>query len=93
MLRIDGALSNWHKTGCDYLRVTPKHGYATVDIFMPEETWQGGDRIRISGYLDKYTRTGFQMMLERVLRKNITIDSEALTKDFEASMLEFEQMT
>ncbi len=66
-----------------------KQGYATVDIFMKEEVWQEDDGTQISKYLDQYTRIGFAMMLERVVKKKINIDALELSKDFEAAMEEF----
>jgi hypothetical protein len=89
VLRIDGDIGYWKKTGCDYLRVTPKHGYATVDIFMSEEIWRDGDGGKIRDYLAEHAETGFNMMLNRVKQKKIPLDAELLTSDFERAIGEF----
>src|SRR5690242_3405491 len=46
VLRIDGTIWHWEKSGCDNLRAK-KNGEATIDIFMPLDVWKGGDKQRI----------------------------------------------
>jgi hypothetical protein len=54
---------------------------------MPEEIWHRADATTIKNYLNEHTRTGFQLMLGRVLKKKI--DAEQLGVDFATAIVEF----
>jgi hypothetical protein len=89
VLRIDGALWHWRKTGCGNLRVSPKLGYCAIDIFMPVEVWEDPRASRIPSYLHHYTEEGFEKMMARVASKKITIACDEFCIDFGRAMAAF----
>lgn len=89
VLRIDGKISQWQKIGCDYLRVSPKRGCATVDIFMPMDVWEDHRSSQIPSFLRHYIEEGFMQIMERVASKKIAIKTEELYSDFGRAMAAF----
>lgn len=87
VLRIDGSIWHWEKSGCDHLRVK-RSGEATVDIFMPISVWQAGASA-IQAYLYEHTLHGFKLMYEKMAQKGILLNTEALSADFEAALDDF----
>jgi len=92
VLRVDGEIDHWEKTGCDNLRVTKK-GDATIDIFMPIEAWQRKSYEDIRDFLAAHARDGFAQMLKGLLKKGFAFESAKLVADFELAMLRFESTT
>ncbi len=86
VLRIDGEILRWQKTGCDHLRVSPKRGYATVDIFMPIDVWEDHRPSRIPSFLRQHVEEGFAQIMERIASKKIAIRTEELYSDFRKAM-------
>lgn len=90
VLRIDGSIHHWEKQGCDYLRLQKKSGYATVDVFMPLEVWQGADDKKLKEFFVTQFSEGFRLMLERTLKAGIAIDDKKLRADFNLAIEEFQ---
>lgn len=88
ILRIDGALWHWDKSGCSNLRANKK-GEASVDIYMPVDIWKPGDKERIKHFLITETKNGFYMMIDKLTKLNISFNAELLIQDFNQAMDSF----
>lgn len=87
VLRIDGAISYWEKSGCDKLRGR-RSGEATIDVYMPIPVWKAGP-LSIQKYLEVEIRNGFFLMLEKLIKLGVVLDKDNLIADFEVAMAEF----
>jgi hypothetical protein len=88
VLRIDGAIWHWEKSGCDNLRVK-KSGEATIDIYMPIEIWTQSNNKLIQQFLLDEIKNGFSLMIERLVFKGVPFEKESLIADFESAMSSF----
>lgn len=84
VLRIDGAIWHWGKSGCDNLQ-GKKRGEATVDIFMPMNIWQQGED-EIRDFLVKETSKGFILMLDKLLSLGVSFNQDELASDFDSAI-------
>ena len=89
VLRIDGSIWHWEKYGCDHLRLQKKSGYATVDVFMPIEVWQGEDDKKLKVFFVTQFSEGFGLMLAKILKTGIEINDKKLTADFNSAIKDF----
>jgi hypothetical protein len=81
VLRIDGALWFWNREGVDNVRVSPKTGVATADIFVPKAIWQAGDPAALRQYLAENVTTAYERIIERMVSKRLECDQERLRED------------
>jgi hypothetical protein len=88
VLRIDGTIWHWEKSGCDNLRVK-KSGEATIDIFMPIDIWTQANNSLIQQFLFEEIKKGFSLMIERLVSKGIMFEKDNLITDFESAMASF----
>lgn len=89
VLRIDGDVYFWNKTGFDFVYVRPKQGYATADIFVPREIWETRDTKHIRHYLAQHLRGALEIILSRMTKKQMAVERERLLADFDSALRVF----
>ncbi|MFI0848631.1 hypothetical protein [Mesorhizobium sp. IMUNJ 23232] len=74
VLRIDGDISYWNKSGPDNVRFYKKQKEITLDLFMPRSAWDGAEGAQIESFLKDVTRRGFELVISRLRKENILTD-------------------
>jgi hypothetical protein len=74
VLRIDGDISYWNKSGPGYLRLYKKRKEVTLDLFMPRSAWEGVTGPQIEAFLKDIIRQGFEMVIARLKKEKILKD-------------------
>lgn len=88
VLRIDGRLWHWKKSGCANLRVT-KDGDISIDVFMPKGTWQESDGRSIRAFLATETSNAARMAIERLKEKRVDFRASEFESDVMSAIAEF----
>ena len=83
ILRIDGSVQSWGKSGVENGRLQKKAGYATVDIFMPQDVWKSGDRPTILRFLATGVRDAVADIVQRASRAKVPLQADQLIRDVE----------
>lgn len=90
VLRIDGAVQSWRKSGVDHVRLQRKAKYATADIFVPSEVWNGPGR---SGRLRRFLATQIVLAAEQIASRaekaGDSIDALRFTDDVRKAVKKF----
>ncbi len=81
ILRIDGAIDAWGKTGVEGVAVRSKLGYATADIYVPREAWASHDAAAFRRFLAEQVRCAISAIADRAHDRRIDIDRESLERD------------
>jgi hypothetical protein len=89
VLRIDGDMWYWKKSGFDNVFVRPKQSCATADIFVPREIWEPRDAKKIREYLATHLRGALEVILTRMLRSKISVERERLLSDINVALHDF----
>lgn len=81
VLRIDGSVLHWGKSGADNAAFQRKGTFATADIFVPVSAWSGCDaanfrKVLVAGVVD-----AIEMLAELSERKKIDIAIDRLRRD------------
>jgi hypothetical protein len=89
VLRIDGSIWHWEKTGPEGARIQKKSGYATVDIYMPKSAWDGKDPSSIREFLATETANAVALIADRAYEAGVPLDRQHLASDIDAVMRAF----
>ncbi len=89
ILRIDGDITHWDLEGCKYLRRSFKERYITIDIFVPQERWQGKTSREIRQYFADGVREALSLCIKRLKKDKTPVDGERLMSDFEKAAAEY----
>ena len=81
ILRIDGALDAWGKTGVAGVAVRSKLGYATADIYVPREAWASHDAQAFRRFLAEQVRFAITAIAERAKERRVDLARERLEQD------------
>lgn len=88
VLRIDGKIWHWEKSGCENLKIK-KAGLASIDIFMPITVWQNRTPKEIMLFIKNEITIGFFLILEKLKARKIEFDEINLIRDFETAINEW----
>lgn len=89
VLRIDGSVQAWGKSGADNAAFQRKGTFATVDIFVPVSAWSSRDATKIRQVLVSGVVGAIEMLAELSERKKIDIAIDRLRQDIGDVALEF----
>jgi hypothetical protein len=89
VLRIDGSVQAWKKSGVDFTRVQKSAGYATADIFLPVEVWKDAPALAICRFLGEQCIAAIRSMVERATKVKVPVDGEKLLADVNRAVEEF----
>ena len=81
VLRIDGSVQAWGKSGADNSAFQRKGTFATADIFVPVSAWSGRDAANIRKVLAAGVVDAIETLAELAERKKIDIAIESLRRD------------
>ena len=80
VLRIDGSVHSWQKSGVDHVRLQRKSKYATADIFVPRSAWASG-----TDYFRSFLASGVEAAIEAIVVRarasKCHINSDQLIRD------------
>lgn len=88
VLRIDGRIWHWEKSGCANLRVTKK-GDVSIDIFMPKTVWHKTGSRGIRDFLAVEALNAAQMTIGRLKQKKLAFKASEFEADFASAIAEF----
>lgn len=80
VLRIDGSVQAWKKSGAENIFFWKKRAYATADIFVPIEVWSNGDASGIRRFLLEEVMSAIRLVVERVNRKGVALEMKAFER-------------
>lgn len=90
VLRIDGSIQAWHRTGVDAVVIRNRRYIATADIYVPRKAW---DREDDGTYFRKFLATGVKAAIDAIVRsavkKKVDIQHEALLRDLDDAITAF----
>lgn len=80
VVRIDGSVQSWEKTGVDNVRLQRKSKYATADIYVPRSAWDAGPG-PFRSFLASSIETAMEKIVGRAEKANDHVESERLLGD------------
>jgi len=89
VLRIDGKLDSWGKSGVEAVFLRQKAGYATADIYVPREAWANDDPRVFRVFLASMVQEAVAKVVERFSDRGVPIAGRELLADVEAAAQEF----
>lgn len=81
VLRVDGDIWHWNRSGCDRMRRSIKDRYITIDIYVPKERWDGVSDIEVRRYLVATAEEALQKMLDKLRRDKAPVEEDRLMTD------------
>lgn len=89
VLRIDGSVHAWGKSGAENAALLRKNAFATVDIFVPITEWADRDAAHIRKILAEGLMDAIEAIAKFAEGKQVNIDIHALRRDVGAATREF----
>lgn len=89
VLRIDGSVQSWGKSGAENAAFRQKNTYATVDIYVPISEWSDHNAAHIRKVLASGVIDAIERLVELAQRKKIDIEINDLRRDVGAAAKEF----
>jgi hypothetical protein len=89
VLRIDGSVQAWGKSGAENAAFRRKNTFATADIFVTVNEWSGRDAAHIRKVLATGVMDAIETLAELAERKKIDIAIDSLRRDVGAAEREF----
>ncbi len=78
VLRVDGSVQAWGKTGIGNISLQKKKRFVTGDIFVPADVWSTGDAVSIRRFLMDQVTYAIRLVVEYVNQEGISLDGESL---------------
>lgn len=89
VLRIDGSVQRWGKSGVDNVRLFQKAEYATADVFVPSNVWEKQDVTELRQFLAFGVRSAVADIAQRAAKKKVRVSLELLTSDIDRAVHRF----
>jgi len=89
VLRIDGSVQSWGKSGAENAAFRQKNTFATVDIYVPISEWSGHDAAHVRKVLVTGVIDAVEKLVELAQRKKIDIAINDFRRDVDAAAKEF----
>ncbi|MDZ7653985.1 MAG: hypothetical protein U5L03_16210 [Burkholderiaceae bacterium] len=80
VVRIDGSVQSWEKSGVDNVRLQRKSKHATADVFVPQGVWAAGPG-PFRSFLAENIVAAIETIIDRAKKAKDQIDSEHLIAD------------
>ena len=89
ILRIDGSVQAWGKSGVENVVLNRRHRYATADIFVPRDVWSGADATVFRRFLAAQVRAAIDAIASRASRRKVELTIDALRRDVDSAIREW----
>lgn len=89
VLRIDGSVQSWGKSGVEVVELQEKNTVATADIFVPREVWDTEDPAKFRCFLAKELRNAVVGISVRAREQKIPMETDRLNADIETAIEKF----
>lgn len=89
VLRIDGSVQAWEKSGVDFVKLRPAKGDATADIFVPQSAWAGAEGMSIRRFFAAGVDQALREIVKRAQQRKLPVDEESLFADVERALAKF----
>lgn len=86
VLRIDGSVQSWHKSGVENLKFLRKNSYITADIYVPSAVWLSGSDADIVRFFASAIICSLRLIKNHVKVKNIDLKIDLLIHDVETKL-------
>jgi hypothetical protein len=83
VLRVDGSVQAWGKSGVDNISFQKKKAFVTADIFVPVDIWSTGDTSNIRRFLVDQVTCAIRLVVEEVNRQGMISDGKTLEDSLE----------
>lgn len=90
VLRIDGSIQSWGRSGVDNVFIRTTRRIATADIYVPCEVWAREDAGEyFCKFLSDNVRDAIEAIVRQALKKKIEIQRDDLLHDVDLAMSKF----
>jgi len=89
VLRIDGSVQSWGKSGVQNVVFSNRGKIVTADIFMPREIWSANDSLRLRDFLLSEVRNAVSLIGDIAQRRGIELSSSDLARDIQSATENF----
>ena len=91
VLRIDGAVQAWGKTGAKVMAMRT-NAFVTADIFVPAHIWKDQDITVLQDFLGGGIRLAISEIGDYVARRGYSLNREGLERDIDLAVSTFERL-
>jgi hypothetical protein len=89
VIRVDGSLAKYGAEGLARLRYAKVRRNITVDIQIPEASWQGKSEPELRAYIAAQVKRALSACVERLLREEQDVAVESLMAEIEIASREY----
>lgn len=89
ILRVDGAVQSWGKSGVEGVAIKKKNTFATADIFMPKESWYLMCALDIRKFLAGGVKSAIQDIIDCAKFNGVPLSGEELKNDVDCAIEKF----
>jgi hypothetical protein len=89
VLRIDGSVQIWGKSGVDNVELQEKNTVATADIFIPRDVWDAENPTKFRGFLATEIRNAVAEISVCAHKQKISMAADQLSADIEKAIEKF----
>ena len=89
VLRIDGSIQAWMRSGVDHLDIKGRSLYATADIYVPREAWENQDVKSLRSLLAAEVTRAIYAIVLHTLNRGVYIAADELKSDVAAAIEEY----
>ena len=89
ILRIDGSVQSWSRSGTESVALQGRSTYATADIFVPKEAWSGVNSSSFRRFLAAEVRNALIKIAVFVQGRKVPVSIDRLTHDVDIAIEKF----
>lgn len=89
VLRIDGSVQAWGKSGVETVAIQRKNTFATADIFVPREAWSTANSQELRHFLADGVKTAIERISKSAQDRGISLSHEGLQHDVGSAIDKF----
>jgi hypothetical protein len=89
VLRIDGALDAWGKTGVENIKLLGKKTRVQAEVYIPRSAWDGSSDIPYSKYICAVVRGAISDCVDHVEKRGVNVTRQELFSDLDKAIEEF----
>ncbi|TXT20454.1 MAG: hypothetical protein FD134_2899 [Gallionellaceae bacterium] len=78
VLRVDGSVQAWGKSGVENISFQKMKAFVTADIFVPVDVWSTGDASSIRRFLLDQVACAIRLVVEDVNRQGVALDGKPM---------------
>ncbi len=89
VLRIDGSVQAWGKSGVSGVKLQKKNSFATADIYVPRDVWASHDPSVFREFLASEVKAAIVSICETANRRGVVLLRDELERDVYAAAQSF----